>query len=214
MTLSCGKPSAGRPRAADQEARLQNLLQTASRLFLEHGYGNVSLETIAREAHVAVRTIYVKFGGKAGLVNAMIVAARARYFSTMLDMQTDTRPVEQVLDDFGQRFLALVSRPEAVSLNRMVVAEAKSNPELADTFQRAGPGQTRELLFRYFGRPDIKVLFRADMPAETLGVHLLNCIMGDQLTRLMVDRAEEPDQAELERTVKLGLELFFRGTLR
>ena len=62
----CGKP-AGRPRAADMEARMENLLHTAGCLFLEKGYGKVSLEMIAREAHVAVRTIYVKFGGKAGL---------------------------------------------------------------------------------------------------------------------------------------------------
>src|SRR5471030_2980895 len=43
----CGK-SAGRPRAADKEARLQNLLDTAAHLFLEKGYGKVSLEMIAR----------------------------------------------------------------------------------------------------------------------------------------------------------------------
>src|SRR4051812_25167327 len=84
--LSCGK-SAGRPRARDLEARMQNLVATAGQLFLSKGYGNVSLEMIAREAHVAVRTIYVKFGGKAGLFNAVIVANRSRFFSDMSQIE-------------------------------------------------------------------------------------------------------------------------------
>src|SRR5476649_342280 len=95
----CGK-SAGRPRAADKEARLQNLLDTAAHLFLEKGYGKVSLEMIAREAHVAVRTIYVKFGGKAGLLNAVIAEGRARFFGGVFNMGTDMRPIEDILTDF------------------------------------------------------------------------------------------------------------------
>ncbi|MEG1117818.1 MAG: helix-turn-helix domain-containing protein, partial [Janthinobacterium sp.] len=83
----CGKP-AGRPRAADMEARMDNLLHTAGCLFLEKGYGKVSLEMIAREAHVAVRTIYVKFGGKSGLFNAVVELRRAAYFSTMPALET------------------------------------------------------------------------------------------------------------------------------
>src|ERR1700739_4302276 len=39
----CWGKSPARPRAADKEARLQNLLDTAAQLFLEKGYGKVSL---------------------------------------------------------------------------------------------------------------------------------------------------------------------------
>src|SRR5689334_22975805 len=121
----CGGKAAGRPRAADKEARLKSLLQTAACLFLEKGYSKVSLEMIAREAHVAVRTIYVKFGGKAGLLNAIIAEGRARFFAGMSSMDTDTRPMEEVLTDFCLRFLDLVSAPAFVKLHRMVIAEAK-----------------------------------------------------------------------------------------
>jgi TetR/AcrR family transcriptional repressor of mexJK operon len=75
----CLRKSAGRPKAADVEARTQDLLQVAARLFLKNGYTKTSLESIARAAHVAVRTIYVKFGGKAGLLDAVLVA-QARPF--------------------------------------------------------------------------------------------------------------------------------------
>src|SRR6476469_5925614 len=96
--------AAGRPRACDLEARHHNLIHTAGQLFLQHGYGKVSLEMIAREAHVAVRTIYVKFGGKAGLLKAVLVANRERYFNTQ-DMEQDQRALKEIVSDFAAHFL-------------------------------------------------------------------------------------------------------------
>ena len=58
----------GRPTRTALATRRETLLATALDLFIEHGYANVSLAAIANAAHVAVRTIYVKFGGKAGLL--------------------------------------------------------------------------------------------------------------------------------------------------
>ena len=214
MELACCGKVAGRPRAADKEARLESLLHTAACLFLEKGYGKVSLELIAREAHVAVRTIYVKFGGKAGLLNAVIAKGRARYFSDMSSMETDTRPIEEILMDFAVRFIDLVSLPSFVSLHRMVIAEANTTPELATTFNQAGPMQTRELLSRLFARPDIKAQLRSELPPEMLAVHLINCIMGDQLTRLLFPSDQPPTSEEKLRRVKDGLDLFFNGVLR
>jgi TetR/AcrR family transcriptional repressor of mexJK operon len=212
MEFPCGK--SGRPRAADVEARVQNLIATASSLFLSKGYSNVSLEMIAREAHVAVRTIYVKFGGKAGLLNAAITSARDQYFANMNDISTDMRPVEQVLGDYAMRFLSLVLRPAAICLHRMVIAEAMTNLELANTFNDAGPVKTRETLGRYFSRPDVKAQFRAELTPLALTIHFSNCIMGDQLSRFLFSPGGEPSEEELQQKVKEGLDLFFRGAAR
>ncbi len=210
----CSGKAAGRPRAADKEARLKSLLQTAACLFLEKGYSKVSLEMIAREAHVAVRTIYVKFGGKAGLLNAIIAEGRARFFAGMSSMDTDTRPMEEVLTDFCLRFLDLVSAPAFVKLHRMVIAEAKTTPELAITFNQAGPKQTREQLSRFFARPEIKAQLRTQVPHDALAVHLINCLLGDQLSRALFGIDEQPTAEENLRRVQQGLDLFFHGVLR
>lgn len=209
----CGKP-AGRPRAADMEARAENLLHTAGRLFLDKGYGKVSLEMIAREAHVAVRTIYVKFGGKSGLFNAVVEQKRAAYFSTMPALQTDMRPLPVILAEFGLLFMQLITMPAAIRLNRMVIAEAASHPELAETFYKVGPGQTREMLSRFFSRPDIAPLFRADLTPELLSMHLLNCLLGDQMSRLLFLPQTQPDVAQLRKLVEVRLDLFLRATLQ
>ncbi len=210
----CYGKAAGRPRAADKEARLQALLHTAATLFLEKGYSKVSLEMIAREAHVAVRTIYVKFGGKAGLLNAVITNGREHFFAGMDNMETDTRPLQEILSDFSLRFLELISMPAFCSLHRMVVAEARTTPELAETFYQAGPLRTRQELGRFFARADIRAQLRNDVPVETLPVFLINCIMGDTITRLLFPVAEAPSTDELRARAEAGLDLFLRGVLR
>ncbi|MHA4867536.1 TetR/AcrR family transcriptional regulator [Duganella sp. PWIR1] len=208
-----GKP-AGRPRAADKAARRAALLHTAGHLFLQKGYSKVSLEMIAREAHVAVRTIYVQFGGKAGLLNAVIADGRARFFGGMDNMETDPRPMEEILGDFSLRFLELISMSTFCNLHRMVVAEAKTTPELAETFFQAGPLRTREELGRFFARPDIRAQLRGDVRPEVLPVFLTNCIMGDHMTRLLFPSDQSPSIEELRTRAAEGLELFLRGVKR
>ena len=209
----CFGKSAGRPRAADKEAREQALVHTAAQLFMDKGYSKVSLEMIAREAHVAVRTIYVKFGGKAGLLSAAITRGRAKFFSDMTSLETDTRPMEAILGDYALRFLELVSQPAFVNLHRMVVAEARTTPELGETFYDAGPRKSREQLSNFFARPDIKPLLRTDLPHEFFAVHLVNCLMGDTMSRMLFPPDHQPSSAEIRRDAAQGLDLFLRSVV-
>jgi TetR/AcrR family transcriptional repressor of mexJK operon len=203
---------AGRPRSSEREARMHDLIQTAGHLFLKHGYRNVSLEMLAREAHVAVRTIYVKFGGKAGLLNAVLAANRERFFNTH-DMEKDQRPLKEIVSDFAAHFLDLVTMPEALSMARMVIADAPGNEELAQTFFDAGPKQTRDMLMRFFTRADIRAQLRDDVNLDLLPVHLLNCVSGDQYSKLLFGPVPAP-RAQVLRELEERLDLFYRSVLR
>lgn len=203
---------AGRPRAADLEARNQNLIETAGQLFLSMGYSKVSLELIAREAHVAVRTIYVKFGGKAGLFKAVLIANRDKFITPHL-METDMRPLKEVIGDFSAHFLELITSPEALEVQRMVIAEAKTNPELAESFFDAGPRETREMLGRFFERPDVRAQLRPGLPLELLPGYLINCVMGDPFSRFLFDPAMLP-QEDVAMRLQQRLDLFYASVLR
>jgi TetR/AcrR family transcriptional repressor of mexJK operon len=210
QTPSCAN-CAGRPRSSEREARLHHLIHTAGQLFLKHGYRNVSLEMLAREAHVAVRTIYVKFGGKAGLLNAVLVANRERFFNTN-EMEKDARPLKEIVGDFAAHFLDLVRMPEALSMARMVIADAPGNVELAQTFFDAGPRQTRAMLRRFFARADIRAQLRDDLDLDVLVVHLLNCIGGDTYSLLLFE--PQLSRAQELRGLEQRLDLFYRSVLK
>ncbi len=199
--------SAGRPKASEVEARTQGLIDAAGCLFLKHGYTGVSLETIAREARVAVRTIYVKFGGKAGLLKAVLAARRERFFPVG-KMDMDARPLREVIDEFACYLYDMLCEPDALALQRVVIAEAGSNPELAEAFYEAGPRMTREMLGRYFARPDVRAQLRPDVPAAQLPSFLIACITGDPVARFLFPERKEDRQLLAER-----LELFYRSIL-
>ena len=207
----CPGKAAGRPKANEVEARTQDLLQTAAALFLKNGYTKTSLESIARAAHVAVRTIYVKFGGKAGLLRAVLADKRDSFFRSQ-PMQTDTRPLKDIVDDFARNMYELLASEEAIEMQRVVMAEAPTNPELAEAFWNGGPRLTREMLASFFARPDIQAQMRPDVPVDLLPGHLMACINGDQLCRFVFPqqkRTRKEALLELDRR----LALFYRSVL-
>jgi AcrR family transcriptional regulator len=207
-----GTVCAGRPRLDEVEARTQNLLKVAGELFVEFGYGKVSLEQIARAARVAVRTIYVKFGGKAGLLNAVISEERERFFTRLEDMDTDMRPIETILCEFAMNYLELVCSPRAIALQCLVIAEAKSQPEMARIFYEAAPAHTINLLTRFFSRPEIRAQFRADLPDHILPSHFLNCLWGNRFKQLVFQPNTLLTLEEMQAQVPTGLSLFLNGT--
>jgi TetR/AcrR family transcriptional repressor of mexJK operon len=203
---------AGRPKASDVEARTQDLIDAAARLFLANGYTRTSLEAIARAARVAVRTIYVKFGGKAGLLEAVMVSRREEFFR-IHEMEHDLRPFREVVDDFARQFFDLLCEDQLIAMQRVVIAEAGDNPELAHTFYDAGPRMTREMLERFFARPDIRAQLRDDLPFEQLPAFLTSWISGDAMQRFVFPH-DQPERAEAHRLLAQRLELFYRAVLR
>jgi len=208
----CGCPGkgAGRPKAADVEARTQELLEIAAALFLKNGYTKTSLESIARAAHVAVRTIYVKFGGKEGLLGAVLAAKRDRFFHSQ-PMDTDTRPFREIVDDFAHQMYDMLVSPEGSEMQRLVLAEAPTAPELAEAFWNGGPRQTREILARFFARPDIRAQMRPDVPLDVLPGFLMSCIGGELLKNLICRAPKGPEDPLRE--LEARLDLFYRSVL-
>ena len=62
---------ASRRRAAMAQRR-QRVLDTAAELFLADGYAATTVASVAERAGVSVETVYKSFGGKTGLVRALV----------------------------------------------------------------------------------------------------------------------------------------------
>ncbi len=65
-----------RPASREAEVRLQRVLDVAKQNFLRAGYPETCLDTIARESRIAKKTIYSRFGSKAGLFSAILQPLR------------------------------------------------------------------------------------------------------------------------------------------
>ncbi len=135
----------GRPPAAVAAQLPKLLLDAAESLFLAQGYGATALEQVASEVGATKRTIYAKFGDKAGLFSAMArrVVERRR---TWLAGEFTGATVDERLVNFGRRLLALALSPDILALHRVIMAEAHRFPELASLVdQLAARGALRRL---------------------------------------------------------------------
>jgi AcrR family transcriptional regulator len=62
-------------RAQESAATQEAILAAAMRLFLEHGYGKVTVNDIAHAAEIAVPTVYASTGGKSAILGATLEQA-------------------------------------------------------------------------------------------------------------------------------------------
>jgi len=67
-----GRPYRSARRAEAAEDTRARILDAAMRLFVGKGYGNVTVNDIAREAAVAVPTVYASAGGKTAILATII----------------------------------------------------------------------------------------------------------------------------------------------
>jgi TetR/AcrR family transcriptional repressor of mexJK operon len=200
MQSDVGTPprtQAGRPRRADIESRERHLLDCAAALFIGLGYHKVSLAAVAREARVAVRTIYVKFGGKAGLFNAALQAHRERLFMDLPPPDPSGRALDGILCDFAHHFLRCVTSECALALQRRGIADALDGPALPGGFLQPGLEPVLLLLAGFFSRPDVACQLRTDLPPRRLAHHFLACLIGEHLYWMLEDSAySAPDEAD------------------
>jgi len=71
------RPGSSRPYHSDRRAQAASdtrakILDSAMRLFLQSGYGKVTVGDIAHEANVAVPTVYASTGGKSAILATLI----------------------------------------------------------------------------------------------------------------------------------------------
>lgn len=204
----------GRPRKGDEFLSRDRLLDTAFTLFLEYGYGNLSLETIARDAHVSMRTVYSQFGGKAGLFGAVIRRCSDQFVTGLSEEHVLELSPEQALTAFAKQFLHRVTRPDAVRIRAILIGESLRFPDLATQFYEQGPQRTLNHLAQFFARQQQAGYFDSAMPPHFLADQFLSALRSERFQKLQLGLEPTPDEAEIDIWVRQTLALFLQGSLK
>jgi TetR/AcrR family transcriptional regulator of autoinduction and epiphytic fitness len=127
--------------AAAPESTTQRILAAATVLFLTAGYDGVNLEQVAERAGVARQTLYNKFGSKEALFRAVVERhwTLLRFEEILRLPSTDPQDdPETTLRRFASSLVAFVSDTEQIAFTRLVVAESRRLPWIAEEFYRLG----------------------------------------------------------------------------
>jgi TetR/AcrR family transcriptional regulator, mexJK operon transcriptional repressor len=128
----------GRPSREDAARLGERILDVATELFLAEGYGATSIEAIARRARISKRTFYHRFPDKAALFGAIIHRIIDRLRPPRDVPLYEGGSLEEILRRLARLMLRAALAPTALSLSRLMIAEAPRFPELAAIAAREG----------------------------------------------------------------------------
>ena len=121
------------PHALRRGSR-EAIISAAENLFLERGFGGVSMDELAVEAGVARRTLYNQFPSKEDIFREMLLGVSTRIGNSLppgIETQGD---VEDVLRLIAGAVLAFQAPTEFVGLVRMMIADGRQFPWIATAF--------------------------------------------------------------------------------
>lgn len=113
----------GRPTQIERVERRTQILEAALPVFLEHGFGNTTMDQLAAAARVTKRTLYSYCGNKAGVFTEM----QRRLAATV----SGDIPAHDTLASLATRIVLRLHSAEMIGLHRLVIAESLRFPELA-----------------------------------------------------------------------------------
>ena len=198
------------PRLLTPSPKRGAIVTAATTLFLEAGYGPVSMDAIARRAGVSKRTVYSYFSGKEALFGAVMENVCLSVIGTQTPAEVASGPLDRVLSEYGRRFLTLITSPQALAIFRVVTAEAVRFPGLGEVFYRIGPQRCTSALAAYLAEQDRAGILRVPDPQAAAG-QFLAMVKGPLHMRLTLGVGPRPGKAEIAAVVGLAVEVFLRG---
>ncbi|MHB8425104.1 MAG: TetR/AcrR family transcriptional regulator [Gammaproteobacteria bacterium] len=150
----------------DNPAKREVILEAASKMFLEVGFGAASMDAIANEAGVSKQTVYNHFGSKEELFAAMVRGSCDQMILAFTEATKNGNP-EKTLRTIAHLFMTMISSTEKQSLRRILMAEAPRFPELARIYYQSGPEVTRKFIADYLAEQTRHGVLRVDNPRIT-----------------------------------------------
>jgi AcrR family transcriptional regulator len=200
----------GRLGAGENPAKRDQILDGAKKVFAANGYDGASMNDITRAAGVSKGTIYVYFNNKEELFAALIYRERERMFDRVGSILVDSKPIDEVLFDFGMLFTRHMTNQEIVKSIRMVLGVLDDMPEVAKMFLSSGPTrgahQLKDYLERHAERGELVLddpLLAAKQFAELCSAgHFKPCLFNER---------EQPTDEEIEPVVRSAIRVFLKA---
>jgi AcrR family transcriptional regulator len=135
-TNDAPRPRRGRPRAEDAGEVDRRILDAATAVILEHGYGRATMEQIAEVARAGKTTLYSRYPTKAELFAAVV--SRSGAVDIPERREHRDAPLRDRLLEAGVELADLTLTPQSIALMRATSAETDTFPDVAKEGFRLG----------------------------------------------------------------------------
>ena len=185
------------PRVVGQVdlAKSEAMLDAASQVIAERGVG-APVEAIAKRAGVSKQTLYNRYGGKAGLIQALI-RRRIDSLTAPLTAGADGADPEAVLAGFARDLMTAMLAPASLAMTRVAIQGAVEMPGIAEAVFDGGARVSRARLADYLRAESAAGRLAVDNPAEA--ADLFSGMVGARQLPALLGAPAPSDPATLDR---------------
>ncbi|HEU5359899.1 MAG TPA: TetR/AcrR family transcriptional regulator [Candidatus Deferrimicrobiaceae bacterium] len=186
--------------------RRKAMIEAAYSLFIEKGYGSVSVDDIIRVSKGSKSSLYKFFGNKEGILKAVIESLAEEFLREIhLEFPSGGTPRE-ALNRIGVVFADLALSDIAINQHRHAVSHVKAFPDLAKLWYESGPKRTMDGFANFLERETAAGRLRVADPARAAWFFLGMIIFHDNMRRLVC--LPPSKRSELKKVVSEAVEVF------
>lgn len=189
-------------------ARREKILKTATAIFLERGYVDVSVDEIVKTVGGSKTNVYSQFGNKEGLFVAVVDTLCADFLRDFTQLDLSGMKPAQGLKHIGNHLLAILMEVRHIAFQRLIIAESGRFPALGRAWFAAGPQQSRQLMARFIALKQQEGSLRAIDPSSAATL-LHDMLVSNPLYLALLGQTPTPQETRLH--VDRVVDLFLLG---
>jgi TetR/AcrR family transcriptional regulator, mexJK operon transcriptional repressor len=188
--------------------KVGQILVAARHLFLERGFGNTSMDAIAKQAGVSKATLYVHFTSKESMFAEVVSVARSGLNRSIAAIaERDMTDPAETLRQIGREFLRFVTTAGVLTLFRAVIGETQRFPDLGKTIFLSGSSQMLDMIAASISRAHERGLLVVPDPGQAAAQFVALTKSDLHLHCLLEPEFQASDEA-IERNVDAAVAVF------
>jgi TetR/AcrR family transcriptional regulator, mexJK operon transcriptional repressor len=192
------------------EARRKEIVELVAPLFLDRGYERVTIDDIVELIGGSKRTLYDRFGGKAGLFEMVIKDYCANVLRDLFTGVDKHASVEKQLIALGTHFLNMILSPRILDTHRLMVSMGRTFPAVAQIIFKAGPQVAYKLFADWIRQLQADGRLGPGDPL-THAELFLDMLIGKHQLALLTSSFDATSPQEIKKTVRAAARLFLNG---
>jgi AcrR family transcriptional regulator len=193
----------------DDNAKRRQILQGASKVFMDLGFDGASMGEIARAAGVSKGTLYVYFADKSTLFEAIVEQEALGQGKVAFNLDPE-RGAAVTLGEFGRAYIELLCRPGGGSAIRTVMAIAERMPDVGRRYYEHVLEKTIGRLAGYLeARVEAKELAVPD--CQLAASQFMQMCQASLFLPFIFQAAPSPSPERIARVVESAVQMFLAG---
>lgn len=201
---------AGRPKIEDLEKRTEELLAVAEAALVELGYEGATLNLIAERASVSKQTIYAKYGGKPGLLRAVLAriadGAMGAGFADADDLS-----LEDGLFERARTLLTIQRLPASRAITAISIREGQRFPEFIAEMMASERVRQRDPIARYLKSFQSRGLLRDDVDCDKAAATFIWLLAEDSVREITRGEQSLPSRKQIDERARFAAQLMAGG---